>query len=89
MPSSPRRQRKPAASVPPPAPAAETPPTAMPTLPPEEHAVLGLLSTAAKHVDLVIEESGLTPAQVNAALLMLELKGFIQRRPGNVYIRLR
>jgi len=78
----PRRQSKAAAPSPP-----STDPA--PSLPAEELALLGLLSTTAKHVDVIIEESCLTPAQVNAALLMLELKGFAQRRPGNVYIRLR
>lgn len=72
--------------------AAPTPPaveTSPPALPPEEDALYRLLSVNAKHVDALIEESGLPPAQVNAALLVLELKGFIQRRPGNHYIRLR
>lgn len=63
--------------------------TPSPVLPPEETTLLRLLSTTAKHMDALIEESGLTPSQVNAALLMLELKGLAQRRPGNHYIRLR
>ena len=61
---------------------------ASPSLPPEEATLLALLSSSARHVDDLIEASGLTPAQVNASLLMLELKGFAQRRPGNQYIRL-
>ncbi len=61
---------------------------AVPILPPDEEALLRLLSTTAKHIDRLIEESALPPAQVNAALLMLELKGCIQRRPGNQYVRL-
>ncbi|MHB9130542.1 MAG: DNA-processing protein DprA [Armatimonadota bacterium] len=56
---------------------------------PEEEAVLRLLSTTATHVDAMIEKSGLSAAQVNAVLLTLELKGMIQRRPGNLYVRLR
>ena len=84
---APRRQGK--AAAPSPAPASAPPPDPVPALPREELALLGLLSTTAKHVDAIIEESSLSPAQVNAALLMLELKGFAQRRPGNVYIRLR
>lgn len=67
-----------------------TPPSVpVPPLPHEELELLGFLTTMAKHVDAIIEESCLTPAQVNAALLMLELKGFAQRLPGNVYIRLK
>lgn len=60
-----------------------------PALPPEEDTILRLLSTTAKPVDDLILASVLPPAQVNAALLMLELKGLIQRRPGNSYVRLR
>ncbi|MHB9110095.1 MAG: DNA-processing protein DprA [Armatimonadota bacterium] len=73
-------------------PAHPTPPAVIapaPALPPEEDALYRLLSVNAKHIDVLIEESGLPPAQVNAALLVLELKGLIQRRPGNHYIRLR
>ncbi len=80
------------ASPPPPAPrprkTAPAPPPPTPALPPEEEALLHLLSTTARHVDQLCEDSGLPPAQVNATLLMLELKGLIQRRPGNQYIRL-
>jgi DNA processing protein len=63
-------------------------PPPAPDLPPEEQAVLTHLSTQALIVDDIIEATALSPAQVNAALLMLELKGFAQRRPGNAYIRL-
>ncbi|HEY3377155.1 MAG TPA: DNA-processing protein DprA [Armatimonadota bacterium] len=87
-----------ASAMPPPAPKAKVktapaPPVATPApvvlqLPPEETAILALLSTTAKAVDAVIAESALSPAQVNAALLMLELKGCVQRRPGNLYVRL-
>jgi predicted Rossmann fold nucleotide-binding protein DprA/Smf involved in DNA uptake len=58
-------------------------------LPSEEEQILHLLSNTAKHVDELIVASTLSPAQVNATLLMLELKGFVQRRPGNQYVRLR
>ncbi len=82
---APRRRPSPPAPVLP----QPVPVVTPPALPPEEESVLRLLATTAKHVDNLIEESGLTPAQVNAALLMLELKGCIQRRPGNHYVRLR
>jgi len=80
-PASPREEE----AAPAPPPAVETP---APVLPPEEDALFRLLSVNAKAIDDLIEESGLPPAQVNAALLVLELKGLIQRRPGNQYIRL-
>jgi DNA processing protein len=79
---TPARTPKPVAPPPPPA------PTPAPALPPAEAAVLALLSTTAKHVDDLIEAANLPPAQVNAALLMLELKGLIQRQPGNLYVRM-
>jgi len=81
--TSPRKAAAPAPAPPPPV---ETP---APALPPEEDALFRLLSVNAKHIDDLIGESGLSPAQVNAALLVLELKGLIQRRPGGQYIRLR
>ena len=84
-PSAPPRDEE-AAPAPPTPPAVEIP---APALPPEENALFRLLSVNAKHIDDLIEESGLPPAQVNAALLVLELKGLVQRRPGNQYIRLR
>lgn len=82
--SSPTQREEEAAPTPPPA--VENP---APALPPEEDILFRLLSVNAKHIDDLIAESGLSPAQVNAALLVLELKGLIQRRPGNQYIRLR
>lgn len=89
------------AVAPPPAPAAKpkaktkakpTPPPPPPAAPPavngEEGTILALLSTTARHADEIIAASGLPPAQVNAGLLMLELKGLAQRRPGNLYVRM-
>jgi len=67
---------------------APSPAAPLPSLPPEEEQLLRLLTTTAKHIDVLIEESDLSPAQINAGLLMLELKGYVQRRPGNQYIRI-
>lgn len=79
----------PAAVRPAPKPTPAPPAPALPALAPEEDTILRLLSATAKQVDLLIEESALSPAQVNAALLTLELKCLVQRRPGNQYVRLR
>ena len=89
-PRRPRTTATPAPALsPPPAPTTQPPPAAsLPVLAPEEALVLNLLSTTARHVDQLIEASSLSPAQINASLLMLELKGYVQRRPGNQYIRL-
>ncbi len=76
---------KPKKTAPQPAP----PPVApAPAVSPEEARLLDHLSTAAIHVDDLVDRAGLPPAQVSAALLMLELKGLVQRRPGNVYVRM-
>ncbi len=39
-------------------------------------------------MDILIEESSLTSAQANAALLTLKSIDYIQRQPGNLYVRL-
>jgi predicted Rossmann fold nucleotide-binding protein DprA/Smf involved in DNA uptake len=58
-------------------------------LPIEEQAVLKLLNLSVPtHVNDIMETAYISPAQINASLLMLELKGYAQRRPGNNYIRL-
>ena len=75
------RKRTPAAA---PAPVAKP----IPQLPPEEAAVLNQLTATACHPDDIAEKTEMPTSQVNAALLMLELKGLVQRRPGNLYVRL-
>jgi DNA processing protein len=84
------RPRKPAPSTPAKqhAGTGEASPSPRPVLTPEEETLLQLLTTTARHVDELIEASRLSPAQVNSSLLLLELKGCIQRRPGNQYVRL-
>lgn len=45
--------------------------------------LLDSLSTVPVHVDILIRESGLNPADVFASLLEMELAGRIERHPGN------
>ncbi len=78
---TPKPKRRPVVA---PAPAAKP----LPPLPPEEEAVLNQLNSTARHVDDIAEKTSLPAGKVNAALLMLELKGLVQRRPGNLYVRL-
>jgi DNA processing protein len=54
----------------------------------DERAVLETLTYQPRHVDGVVADSSLPAAQVNAALMMLEIKGLIRRFPGNTYVRL-
>jgi DNA processing protein len=62
---------------------------AEPELAPDESAVLALLSPDPKPVDDLILESSLPAARVNAALVLLEIKGMSRRLPGNAFIRVR
>ncbi|MCR5219380.1 MAG: DNA-processing protein DprA [bacterium] len=53
----------------------------------EEDAVLcRLLAGAPRHVDELIQQSGLTPSDVSARLLDLELRGVVTRLPGMHFI---
>jgi len=62
---------------------------APPELSPEEDSLLRLLGSDPQPVDDLIIESSLPASQVNATLLMLEMKGVARRLPGNAYIRTR
>ncbi len=54
----------------------------------EETPVYEALSYEARSIDTVIERTGLSAAEVSAALLSLELNGRIRQLPGQHYIRL-
>jgi DNA processing protein len=58
------------------------------TLSPEEQPVLELLSAQPRPIDDLIAESGLTPGQMSAVLMMLEVKGLVRKVPGNSFVRL-
>lgn len=51
----------------------------------EERTLLGLISSEPRHIDRIIEESGLAPSAVSGLLVQLELKGLVARRPGSIY----
>jgi DNA processing protein len=53
----------------------------------DETLVYDALSYDPRSVDLVIEETGMTAAQVAATLLALELRGRIRQLPGQQYMR--
>ncbi len=54
----------------------------------EEALVYEALSFEARSIDTVIEHTGMSAAEVSAALLSLELNGRIRQLPGQQYIRL-
>ncbi|MBX3330192.1 MAG: DNA-processing protein DprA [Nitrospira sp.] len=54
----------------------------------EEALAYEALSYEARSIDAVIESTGLSAAEVSAALLSLELNGRIRQLPGQQYIRL-
>lgn len=54
----------------------------------EEASVYEAMSYEARSIDAVIESTGLGVAQVSAALLSLELNGWIRQLPGQQYIRI-
>lgn len=57
-------------------------------LSPDERAVLGLLAGEPLHVDTLRQRTGLSSANLGAALSLLELKGLVQDIGGKNYIRI-
>jgi DNA processing protein len=49
--------------------------------------VLALLDLTPRHSDELARESGLTPMELSAILLHLELQGYAEKQPGGRYIR--
>jgi DNA processing protein len=54
----------------------------------EDAVVYETLSYDARSIDTIIETTGLSPAQVSASLLSLELSGHVRQLPGQQYMRL-
>ena len=52
----------------------------------EEKQVFSLLSLEGRHIDNLIENTDLSPAQVSATLLHLELRGLVRQLSGKMYI---
>lgn len=64
------------------------PPTVRPEPDELERRVYRCLTWEAIHIDDLIEQSGLSPAEVSGLLLGLELKGLLRQLPGHSYVRL-
>ena len=55
---------------------------------PEEKTLYGLLSADnARHVDELVELSGLSSSEVLAALFELEMRGAIRQMPGKHFVK--
>lgn len=52
----------------------------------QEERIFSLLSLEGRHIDNLIENSNLSPAQVSATLLQMELRGLVRQLSGKMYI---
>lgn len=50
-----------------------------------ERELLVLIQKAPRHIDNIIEDTGMTPSAVSGLLVQMELKGFVARRPDGLY----
>ena len=53
----------------------------------DEAAVLAALGRVPRHADEVARAAGVTPAAAMSALLVLELRGLCEQRPGHLFLR--
>jgi DNA processing protein len=59
----------------------------LPTLTPEETAVLRTLTNEPKHIDLLMNENAMSPGAMSGVLITLELKGLARQLPGKFFVR--
>jgi DNA processing protein len=52
-----------------------------------EERIFGVLDNEGTYIDEIIEQSGLTPTQVSAVLLQLEMKRLVRQLPGKLFVR--
>jgi DNA processing protein len=69
------------------APVAESTPTVRDDLSAEQNKVWLALDVEPRHVDELAAETQMGAAQINATLVLFELKGLAKRLPGNVFAR--
>jgi len=67
----------------------DTTATQSPELGPEYSQLIDYIEYEATSIDLLVEKTGLTPAEVSSMLLQLEMSGYIASNPGGVYNRLK
>ena len=59
----------------------------VPVLARDESALLGALGRAPRHADEVARAAGLAPGPALAGLLLLEIRGLCEQRPGHYFLR--
>lgn len=59
----------------------------LPSLTRDEEPVFRQITNEPKHIDIVMKESGSTPARTSGALVTLELKGLVKQLPGKYYVK--
>jgi len=67
---------------------AGSPPPPLPSLTLFERAVLDRVGSEPSHIDTLVEESGLGPADALVALLGLEFKGLVRQLPGKWFTKM-
>jgi DNA processing protein len=60
---------------------------ALPALAPDESALLAALARRPRHADEVARRAGLSAGPALAGLLVLELEGLCEQRPGHYFLR--
>jgi predicted Rossmann fold nucleotide-binding protein DprA/Smf involved in DNA uptake len=60
--------------------------TVIPDLSSKEQSLISLLSYNERHIDSLIENSGLSPAEVSATLMQLEFRGLIRQNVGKMFV---
>lgn len=59
----------------------------LPALTQEEEAVFRCVTNEAKHIDMIMNESRVSPGRLSGVLINLELKGLAKQLPGKYFIR--
>ena len=58
-----------------------------PSLSEEERIIMDHLSKEPLHINLLVKESGLSPAKVSENLIRLEIKGLVRELPGKLFVK--
>jgi DNA processing protein len=59
----------------------------VPTLTPDEDIVFRCITSEAKHIDVIMNESRTMPGRLSGILITLELKGLAKQLPGKYFVR--
>ncbi len=55
------------------------------SLTPDERTIVQLLQQGQRHIDAIIDESGLAAGRILASMTLLEVKGYVKRLPGRMF----